>query len=253
MRLDLTADFAVTLTGQPLGHTPRYSLSGAYVTASPHTGRLGHEALLAETFGSVDWLWSGDDEFRFDKADRSLRGCTLTVPEEAPTGWDPSMWADVPPTPGSMMALAQVNFDAKPTSVRWVSDSGDQLVCAHHRAPAPVHDILRLRMAPDLDLIFEDGAYAGWILNHPADHLVREWEPAPSTPAPDSTKSVLRTYLTTIIEPKIDRMQDGDPSLLGELDVLLTRIAAIPADPRRDVLHDQVVGLREAWYGDNLA
>ncbi|MEU5438761.1 hypothetical protein AB0G73_36260 [Streptomyces sp. NPDC020719] len=251
MRLDLAADFAVTLTDRPLAHAPRYSLSGAYVTASPHTGQPSHEVLLSETFGSVDWLWSGDDEFRFDKGDRSLRGCTLTVPEEALEGWDPHAWTDVPPTAGSMTALTEANFDAKPTSERWVSESGAHLVCAHRRPPAPVHDILRLRIAPDLDLVFADRAYVGWILNCPADHLVREWEPAPSAPAPASMASVLRNYLTTVIEPKIDRMQDGDPALLAELDTLLARIAALPADLRRDVLHDQVIDLRENWYGDN--
>ncbi|MFF1477300.1 hypothetical protein ACFVYD_06935 [Streptomyces sp. NPDC058301] len=168
--------------------------------------------------------------------------------------WDETRLAEQTRADGRVTtweALTQANFDAKPTSLRWVSESGDHLVCAHRRPPAPVHDILRLRIAPDLDLVFANHTYAGWILNSPADHLVHEWEPAPSTPAPDSTASVLRNYLTTVIEPKIDRMQDGDPTLLGELDTLLAHIAALPADPRRDVLHDQVIDLRENWYGDN--
>ncbi|MFK8905445.1 hypothetical protein [Streptomyces sp. YS-3] len=251
MRLDLATDFAVTDTPRQLPHTPRYSLSGAYVVASPHRDQPSHEVLLSETYGSVDWLWSGDDEFRFDNNDRTLRGIMLSVPEEEPSaGWNPRDWTVFPPVPRGLAALSRANFAAGPTSVRWVSESGDHLICAHEDSLAPVNDMRRLRVAPHLDLVFADHVYAGWILSHPADHLVREWEPTPSMPAPDGTASVLRDYLTTVVEPKIDRMRDGDPALLQELHSLLARSTALPDDPRCEVLRDQLTDLRDNWYGD---
>lgn len=68
--------------------------------------------------------------------------------------------------------------------------------------------------------------------------------------APDGLSIALRDYLILFSEPKIDMMQDGDTALLAELDALLDQLAALPADPRRTVIHDQVADLRENWYGD---
>lgn len=82
--LKFTDDLVVTTTNKSVSHPACYSLSGGVVTASPHTDQASHEVLLSETFGSVDWLWSADDEFRFGKTEGELRGLMLAVPEEVP-------------------------------------------------------------------------------------------------------------------------------------------------------------------------
>ncbi|WP_405687139.1 hypothetical protein [Streptomyces sp. NBC_00057] len=249
--LKFTDDLVVTTTNKSVSHPACYSLSGGVVTASPHTDQASHEVLLSETFGSVDWLWSADDEFRFGKTEGELRGLMLAVPEEVPgEGGYPERWLQARPVLGGMQLSTRNNFDARRTDLRWISASGDLLLCFFADAPMASNDILRLRVAPHLDLVFADHVYTGWILENPANHLVHAWEPAPPGEAPDGLSIALRDYLILFSEPKIDMMQDGDTALLAELDALLDQLAALPADPRRTVIHDQVADLRENWYGD---
>ncbi|PJN10068.1 hypothetical protein CG723_20340 [Streptomyces sp. CB01635] len=224
MHLILGNDCAVTVHEPPLPLTPRFSLSGEYVTVSPHTDQPTHETLLSETFGSVDWLWSGDDEFRFAAADRGLRGVILTVPETLATDAESDRmrsWGRAPRVPGNVRAVDSRHFDARPTRVRWVSETGDQVVCAYESgAGGASQDVLRLRSAPCFDLVFVDRALSGWILDRPADFLVQEWEYAPSRPAPDGVADVLRDCLGTFGEATIGRMQDGEaaaPEVLRSL------------------------------------
>ncbi|MEU3370831.1 hypothetical protein ABZ734_10205 [Streptomyces sp. NPDC006660] len=235
--------------GSPLPHTPRYSLSGGFVAVSPHTDQRTHEALLAETYGSVDWLWSGDDEIRFAKADSMLRGFTLAVPERgAPDAWDPTPWLSTPLHPGVLHALSPGNFEAKPTEMRWVDDSAQHLICAFSDVEPATHGCVRVRAAQGFDFVFAGGVYVGWILSAPADFLVREWELPPADEAPAGLAGALHAYLGTFVEPKIDRMQDKDAALLREVDSLLARLALLPADPRRDVIAEHVADLRADWY-----
>ncbi|MGW8884696.1 hypothetical protein [Streptomyces sp. NPDC055749] len=249
--LELANGFNVSTTGRPIPFPPRYSLSGGFVTASPHTDFPSHEVLLSETFGSTDWLWSGDDEFRFGKHGGGLRGMILAVPEqESAEGWSPERWLETSAMQGGLQSITPNNFDARPTEVRWVEASGDRLVCAFTDSPTAPSDLMRLRVAPNLDIIFADHVYSGWILENPAAHLVQEWEPAPPTGAPEGFGVALRDYLTLFVEPRIGMMQDGDTALLAELDSLLARLATLPVDQRRTVIQDQVSDLRERWYGE---
>ncbi|MFF1446650.1 hypothetical protein ACFVYF_00555 [Streptomyces sp. NPDC058274] len=248
--LSLAGAHPVAISDVPLDAIPRYSLAGLFVTVSPHTDRQTHEELLAETFGSVDWLWSGDDEFRFGTDDQELKGFTLAVPEVgSPESWDPSSWLTTEPIRGSLRSLTSGTFDAKPTDMRWVSGTGEQLICASSDASPEPRDLLRLRVAPDMDFVFTGGTYAGWILNHPAAYLVHEWEPAPPYEEPVNLQHALRAYLSMFVEPKIGMMQDGDAGLLSELDSLLAQLETLPSDPRVTVIKNQLTDFRQDWYG----
>ncbi|MGH1555294.1 hypothetical protein ACRAWF_35985 [Streptomyces sp. L7] len=79
----LTDHHPVAVSGTPLPYRPRFTPLGGIVSVSPHTDQRSHESLLSETFGSVDWLSSANDEFRFGKADEELKGITLYVPDDA--------------------------------------------------------------------------------------------------------------------------------------------------------------------------
>lgn len=251
MLLNLAADCAVTVHGPTLDLAPRFSLSGEYVTVSPHTDQSSHETLLSETFGSVDWLWSGDDEFRFAAVDRGLRGVVLAVPEALAADAESDRmrsWGRAPHVPGNVRAVDSRNFDARPARVRWVSDAGDQMVCAYESGgDGASRDVLRLRIAPRFDLVFEDRTLAGWILSRPADFLVHEWEHAPSRPAPDEVGDVLHAYLNTFDETTIERMQDGDAAVLAALRSLAARASELPEDARSGVVRDQLGRFLEDW------
>ncbi|MEU6757346.1 hypothetical protein [Streptomyces sp. NPDC046685] len=57
---------AESVPGQ-IGCVPRFSVGGQFVVVSPYADRWGREKFIGATFGSMDWLWEGDDEIRFDK------------------------------------------------------------------------------------------------------------------------------------------------------------------------------------------
>ncbi|WP_331447517.1 hypothetical protein [Streptomyces xanthochromogenes] len=248
-RLALTDCLSVTVAGSPLAHSPGYSLPGGFVSVSPHTDQQTHESLLAETFGSVDWLWSGDDEIRFGKDDAMLRGFTLAVPEcRAPDARDFTPWLSAPLAYGAFHSLSLENFDVRPTEIRWVDESAQHLICTFRDAEPGPHGLVRVRAAQSFDFVFASNAYIGWILTAPAEFLVREWEIPPPDRAPAGLAEALYTYLDTFVEPKIERMQDKDPTLLGQVDSLLTQLTLLPDDPRRDVIEEHVADFRSDWY-----
>ncbi|MEV0739227.1 hypothetical protein AB0I51_25565 [Streptomyces sp. NPDC050549] len=245
----LTDRHPVAVSGAPLPYRPRFTPLGGIVSVSPHTDQRSHESLLSETFGSVDWLSSANDEFRFGKADEELKGVTLHVPDEAfAASRAPVTWLDAPPVEGGLRSLVPENFDAPPAGLRWTSPSGDLLLCAYDDASTAPRELLRLRVARDLDLVFADGSYAGWMLAHPAAHLARPGEtPAEHEPSAELVQA-LRVFFGLFVEPGIDRMQDGDPELLGELDALLAGLEPLTGDPRGSVLRDRVAEFRENWF-----
>ncbi|MEU5835242.1 hypothetical protein ABZ820_16415 [Streptomyces diacarni] len=250
--LELGPDVRVTPSGSPLSQTPRYSLPDGYLTVSPFYDLPSHETLLSETTGSVDWLWSGDDELRFETTARQLIGCGLTVPEKpTPHGWSPGEWFEAPRTSTGIRRLSPNNFDCPPMAERWVSDTGDALVCVPEDPPTPKKSLHRLNVGPDLDFVFVDGMYTGWLFRNPAHYLVHAWEQPPSHPVAEGSSLALRDYLLLFTESNVERMQDEDVHVLGELDALRTRIAALSADPRNEVMRNHVTRLREDWYSSS--
>ncbi|MDT3400626.1 hypothetical protein RKE29_29170 [Streptomyces sp. B1866] len=246
----IASTFPVEPTGEPLGFFPRYSISGLFVSVSPPTDQESHEKLLSETFGSTDWLWSGDDELRFDRRTGNLVGFTFKTPEEAPDhSWDPRPWLLAPASTGALRACSKENFDARPAETRWVSDDGSHLVCAHRGSLKESARIERLNVARDLDFVFEDGNLSGWILRNPANHLVQQWDLPRKNSAPPGLGESLRDYLSIIVQPNIESMQEEDPRILERLTTLRQKLINIPGDIRRDIIIAQIDRLCDDWYG----
>ncbi|MEU6757345.1 hypothetical protein [Streptomyces sp. NPDC046685] len=115
-----------------------------------------------------------------------------------------------------MRARTAEDFSARPMDVRWVAPGAKAIVCAYSASTSGTSGLRRLHVAPDFDLVAAaDGAYAGWILENPADCVV----------------------------------QDEDPALLARLESLLTRVSALPPDPRHDAMRRWVLQVRVDWYG----
>ena len=218
------------------------------MTVGPHVDLASHERFLSETFGSTDWLWSGDDEFRFDKKTRDLAGVILATPEEGSSGgWSPAAWLDLPRISGGLRVDNDQNFDAMPMATRWVSDDGRWMICAATGSQTSGNALLRLSVADCLDFVFADGLLIGWILESPARFLVREWEKPPGGDCAPELETALRDFLVLLTEPNIEAMQDGDPLVHSSLADLRVRLTRIPEDPRRDVLIERIDGLTEEW------
>lgn len=229
-------------------YSPRYSISGLFVAVGPHVDMASHEKLLSGTFGSTDWLWSGDDEFRFDKETRELSGVILTTPEEGPVGsWTPAAWLALPYVPGGLRAENTGNFDARPMATRWVSEDGGWMACATTVEATPSTALLRLRVAECLDFVFADGVLVGWILESPARFLVRKSDIPPENDCGHELNEALRDFLSILTEPNIEALQDGDPIVYSSLADLRMRLTLMPVDTRRDVLIERIDDLVEEW------
>ncbi|WP_127201709.1 hypothetical protein [Streptomyces sp. Z26] len=247
-RLEIVEGVLVRSARERIPYTPRYSVSGLFVTLGPHVDLASHEQLLSSTFGSADWLWSGDDEFRFEKANRILTGVKLGTAEEGPVdARGPAAWLDLPCISGGLQAESEEDFAACPMASRWVSDDGRWLICAAGRELTPTAAFLRLRVAEFLDFVFADGVLVGWILESPARFLVREWESPPGVDCDPVLNVGLREFLSIVVEPGIEALQEGNPLVHSSLARLRGRLARIPADSRRDILIERIDDLTEEW------
>lgn len=250
MRLHLGPDAVAAPTEHNLSCTPRLALDIPAVSTHLAADRCAHERLLRETFGSVDWLWSGDDEFRFKKKDKSIVSLTLRIPEDGllPAG-DPHKWLAAPTKPGGLRVFTEENFSVPPATTRWVSEEADWLACSLHPTPVRETSIKRLRVANDLDLVFEDDVYAGWVLENPANYLTRGIAVSPKEPAPTPLRLAFRDYMSFFVQSTYDLMAEEDAGALKELEALLARTVNLPEDPRQKALVDQIEDQRERWYG----
>jgi hypothetical protein len=234
-----------------LSTSPCYNVDIPAVSVGAATGPEEREQLLRCTFGSVDWLWSGDDEFRFDRSSRTLTSVTLRVPESATL--PPRVarsWLGTEATPASLQALTPENFSVPPTAERWVSEEADWLVCALSTATSQaVESCRRLRIAASLDLVFQEGVYSGWILRDPAAHLVSGFDAPSGRPATGALKRAFKKYISFFAQDTYDLMADEDPATLNELAELEREILRLPEDTRSRALREQVTDQREKWYG----
>ncbi len=228
---------------------PRFSLGGRFVVVSPYEDRWGREKFIGATFGSMDWLWEGDDEIRFDKETRDLAGVMVALPEEEDPAWDGSAWLRLPQETAGARAGTVEDFSARPVDVRWVAPGAKALVCAYSAFTSDPSGLRRLRVAPGFDLVAAaDGTYAGWILESPADCVVEAFEDRTPGSAMEAFRAALAEFLDLFVEPRIDMMQDEDPALLVRLEALLARVSALPADPRHDAMRTWMLQVREDWY-----
>ncbi|MFE4676348.1 hypothetical protein [Streptomyces sp. NPDC056721] len=64
---------SVETTGRPLRFTPRFDLPGQQLIVAGYADAREREKQLADTFGSMQWLWSENDFLRFDRDSRGLQ------------------------------------------------------------------------------------------------------------------------------------------------------------------------------------
>lgn len=239
MNLWLADDVSARTSDALLEELPRYVAGGLVVVVGARIPQELREQYLADTFGSVDWLWSGADEMRFSRDGGSLVGAVFQVPEqgaELARWWD--RCRDRPVGEGALSAPLGRNFDLLPADVRWVSPSGDVLVCLRSQASTESTAVVRLRISRDFDLLFIDGHLAGWLLEQPATYLVGE---AVDVPA-DVTDGhglgrLLSKYLSLVSLPKVEMIQDGDEGALEEVDELEREITTNElVVPQKEVL-----------------
>lgn len=238
------------VSGASIPSVVRWQLRSLYVDLGPYQSMAERERLAAQTIGSADWLWSGADDLCFDRSTLLLTSARFRVPEvnlEPPASL--AAWIAIPAQPGGLRLLAAQPFTLEPVDVRWLNEQGTVLIGATSAALAEAASKARLRVAPDLDLLFAEEQLCGWLLENPVQHLVEAWE----DPVPDmqdaALPSLLREYLTLIAEPHIDELDEQDPALLTALVDLHARVGqGGAAGGGRQVLRVAIEDIVETFY-----
>ncbi|MDQ0994022.1 hypothetical protein [Streptomyces sp. V3I7] len=211
MDVEITDSVGAQIVEGGLAHTPRLVLAGPFVTVGAYADQQEKEAELASTFGSAQWLWSEDDDLRFEVNDRELQSLCLYLPQDAATPDSVAQsWEHVRRIRGTLSTATNANFSAPQTTSYWVAPDATHLVCLRGSAAPADAGSLRLTVAPDLDLLFTQGKMVGWLLVDPARYLTASWEmPAPEAPA-ESTRSLLQRTLAMTMSSEVEAIEDGD-------------------------------------------
>jgi hypothetical protein len=245
------ATIAEAVPGAALPLAPRLGLRSLSLLVGPYRSGDEHEAHVLATIGSGSWHSPDCEEFRFDPHDRVLRSVWLHLPETKLGADDfPDGWGHTPPTPGLLRLGSPPPFGPERPTRRWVAPSGALLASVDADALVATNDRRRLRIAPDLDLLFARRRYCGWLLTQPARYLIDEWEEVSLDEPSVGLAAQLRTYLELVAEPNIARMEAGDPALLAALRDLAGRLTR-EARPTRQhgVLQRSIVEIIDQFYG----
>jgi hypothetical protein len=224
----------VETTGHPLRFTPRFDLPGQQLIVAGYADAREREEQLADTFGSMQWLWSENDFLRFDKDSRRLCSATFFLPpRSAPYEAGHGAAAQPPSVPAGLRANEPSEFELPQATVFRCAPDGAELVCL--RAP----DLLarqpdaRIDIAPDVELLVHDGALTGWRLIDPARYLTSGFS-TPDTDSPPSptTRRHLAECLRLVSAPVVDSVMEQDANAWRDL-LALQRALRDQHDDRR--------------------
>lgn len=108
---------------------------------------------------------------------------------------------------------------------------------------------LRLAVAPGLQLLFEDGLLAGWILEGPERWIPTLKGDASPNPADPELAEILAEYLHLMAFPTLDSLAEGDLGFKRVLEELVERLEAnVGATDRRASLSRVINDVLQYWY-----
>ncbi|MFI7388274.1 hypothetical protein [Streptomyces sp. NPDC049813] len=231
-------------TARPLRFTPRLDLPGQQLIVAGYTDARERDEQVADTFGSVQWLWSENDFFRFDKDRLELCSATFYLPPRAaPHGAKLCREAPVPSSaPAGLRAGEPTDFELPQATVFRCASDGAELVCLRTPGLLARQPYAVIGIAPDVDLLIHDGALTGWRLSDPArwltDGFARPFPPSDAIPAPSArTRHHLAECLRLTSAPVVDAVLDQDPAAWRDLLALQRAVHAQAEDrARADVL-----------------
>ncbi|MFF3204257.1 hypothetical protein [Streptomyces sp. NPDC002962] len=231
-KLSFDGDWRATVTGDPLPFTPRFT--GDSVDVTRYADVQERERFLALTFGSRDRLWDTPDVLRFDPDSRKLVGVELQMPYvSADAETSPRLPVLPAVRQGGLRADEVRDFRHETCTVLCRAPGDDVLICL--RDLDVLEDPLeaRIGIAPDVALLVQHGAVAGWSLTDPARYLTTAFtDPDPDPPTP-ATRRLLTECLDLLTTPLNDDVVDGDPSALARLRTAYESLRNQPEDRHR--------------------
>ena len=247
---EVTAEIVL---GTYLPLVPRWDDCFRWLIAAPWRTAEKHERFCVESLGSGDCLAHEWDELLFGQDNKLLRGIWFHVPETDTSSPEIlTRWLDRPPLVGSLRLGGVENWGQERTDHRWLAPSGDYLAGVYEAALTPASDAFRLQIAPDLDLLFADGIFRGWLLTNPTCYMGDSDQPRPRV-KDSNVVALVHEYLNIVSEPNIDAMLKSDPKLLAVLEDFHTRVKRLSdGSPEYDVLLECVEDMLDYYYDKKL-
>ncbi|WP_330477874.1 hypothetical protein OG301_15595 [Streptomyces platensis] len=244
MKVQLAESVTAFTTDSPLRHSPCYALRDQSLAVGGYANQEERDAQLAHTFGSQQWLWSEEDDFRFRNSDHQLESLYLLIPEEPCPAPDAcARWVRTTMVVGGLRVARRDNFALETTTGRWFDQEARHMICLRDQAPPPEEGGTRVRIAPDTDLLLAGGKMVGWMLTNPARYLTQGWDRPADTPPVPGTSQLLAAYLAMTSWPALEKILDGDAGACRELRNLKQRILSQPTDPSRTSVLGRAVGM----------
>lgn len=252
VKLAKDADAEIVPGVTALATKPRWALRTNSLLIGPYHNGLEHEQHYLATRGSGDWHASEDDEFRFDTADSMLRSMWLHAGRRNLIETDfLSSWFEAPLSTGSLRLINQTHFSPAPVAHRLLDPQRQVLAGVHPAVACAAGEVIRLRVAPDCDLVFSDQNIAGWMLWNPTRYLTNGWADPVADGEPEAELTVLvRNYLELASEPNFAAMERKDPVCLKSMLDLRERVAKIDRpDAPANIVRESLDAVIEKFYG----
>ncbi|WP_101256370.1 hypothetical protein [Streptomyces barkulensis] len=200
------------VTDAPLPFVPRLALDMPQVIVGGFASRAESEQQARTTFGSLQWLWSEEDDIRFDKESHELVSVGLHMPSEAaPAEAGIHIPGGLPTLRGGLRADEVRDFGMPQATVLHCDAEAAELICLRDLAVPDAPLEARIGIALGLALLVQDGAVVGWTLADPACYLTSGYTaPVQSPPSPD-TRRQLAECLALLTRPLVDEVMDKEP------------------------------------------
>jgi hypothetical protein len=234
-------------------HTPRWDVRGRSLVLGTYNDGYEHENhVINETVGSTTWF----DEFRFDINNFVLTSTYFRVPEEN---------IDLENLSKSLMKSNRLTgllrltnpeyFEPKPTRFRWFDPEGKFLFCVNENALSETsQNSFRLRIATDVDLMFENNLFSGWILSNPLHYVTKGWDQPRPTESSREVASIAYQYLQLVSEDFLEQMEDENPDVLQALlNVRQQSVKSKDTGYQRAVFNECIESIIDQFYGDLLS
>lgn len=236
-------------TDRPLAFTPRFDFCDLQLIVAGYADPAGRERQLPDTFGSMQWLWSQDEHFRFDRGSRELCSITFFVPPQSVSVPQGHAVHDEPRTQaGGLRADAAREFAMPQATVFHCDPGATELRCLRDIGVLDRGLDARLGIAPDVALLVQEGVVVGWSLGDPARYLTDGFaEPQPAPPAP-ATRLRLAECLQLVSSPLVDQVMDEDADAWHRLRATERALLEQQDDqPRAEILHRVISRLIEDY------
>ncbi|WP_326770598.1 hypothetical protein OG978_43395 (plasmid) [Streptomyces sp. NBC_01591] len=211
MKITIGDTLIAETTDRPLLFTPRFDFRDLQLIVAGYEDPAGREGQLPDTFGSMQWLWSQDEHFRFDRGSRELCSLTFFVPPQYVSVPRGHAVHDKPRTQAcGLRADAAREFAMPQTTVFNCDPGATELICLRDIGVLDRELDARLGIAPDVALLVQEGAVVGWSLGDPVRYLTDGFaDPRPTPPDP-AIRLRLAECLELVSSPLVDLVMDED-------------------------------------------